>query len=141
MPRLLSLVTLLVTTPLISQHGVSGVGSKSPNFVVFLADDLGVGDVGCFGNKTVTTPNIDRCVDLTPCLSFPYDMRSVDRLSREGAKFTHHLATAPLCTPSRAAFMTGRYAIRMGERNCSHKLQAVYDLAKRCLFNSILRLL
>ncbi|KAM8753176.1 steryl-sulfatase [Rhynchonycteris naso] len=66
-----------------------------PNFVLIMADDLGIGDPGCYGNKTLRTPNIDR-------------------LAREGVKLTQHLAASPLCTPSRAAFMTGRYPIRSG---------------------------
>ena len=61
-----------------------------------MADDLGIGDIGCFGNDTIKTPNIDR-------------------IAREGAKLTHHLAAASLCTPSRAAFLTGRYPIRSGK--------------------------
>ena len=69
--------------------------TQKTNFVVLMADDLGIGDIGCFGNKSIPTPNIDR-------------------LCTEGVKFTHHLATAALCTPSRAAFLTGRYAARMG---------------------------
>ena len=72
-----------------------GTENKRTHFVVLLADDLGRGDIGCFGNNTLPTPNIDR-------------------LCKEGVKFTHHLATAALCTPSRAAFLTGRYATRMG---------------------------
>ena len=74
---------------------VAKAAVSAPNVVVLMADDLGIGDVGCYGNKTVPTPNIDR-------------------LCRDGAKFTHHLAAAPLCTPSRAAFLTGRYAVRSG---------------------------
>ncbi|XP_051005655.1 steryl-sulfatase-like [Acomys russatus] len=75
------------------------VGSASagpgPNFVLIMADDLGIGDPGCYGNTTLRTPNIDR-------------------LAREGVKLTQHLAASPLCTPSRAAFLTGRYPVRSG---------------------------
>uniref|UniRef100_A0A8C0DJY3 Steroid sulfatase n=1 Tax=Balaenoptera musculus TaxID=9771 RepID=A0A8C0DJY3_BALMU len=71
-------------------HAVS-----TPNFVLLMSDDLGIGDPGCYGNKTLRTPNIDR-------------------LARGGVKLTQHLAASPLCTPSRAAFMTGRYPIRSG---------------------------
>ncbi|ELK30206.1 Steryl-sulfatase [Myotis davidii] len=67
-----------------------------PNFVLIVADDLGIGDPGCYGNKTLRTPNIDR-------------------LAEEGVKLTQHLAASPLCTPSRAAFMTGRYPVRSGQ--------------------------
>ncbi|XP_051283236.1 steryl-sulfatase isoform X2 [Dicentrarchus labrax] len=70
-------------------------GSSKPNFVLMMVDDLGIGDLGCYGNTTLRTPNIDQ-------------------LAQEGAKLTHHIAAASLCTPSRAAFLTGRYPIRSG---------------------------
>lgn len=60
-----------------------------------MVDDLGIGDLGCYGNTTLRTPNIDR-------------------LAQEGVRLTQHIAAAPLCTPSRAAFLTGRYPIRSG---------------------------
>lgn len=66
-----------------------------PNVVLLMADDLGIGDLGCYGNRTLRTPNIDR-------------------LAQDGVRLTQHLAASPLCTPSRAAFMTGRYPIRSG---------------------------
>ncbi|XP_019622119.1 PREDICTED: steryl-sulfatase-like [Branchiostoma belcheri] len=66
-----------------------------PNFLLFMVDDMGYGDVGCFGNDTIRTPNIDR-------------------IASEGAKLTHHLAAASMCSPSRAAFLTGRYPVRSG---------------------------
>ncbi|KAM8722077.1 steryl-sulfatase isoform 1-T6 [Acanthopagrus schlegelii] len=69
--------------------------SSKPNFVLMMVDDLGIGDLGCYGNTTLRTP-------------------SIDRLAQEGVKLTHHIAAASLCTPSRAAFLTGRYPIRSG---------------------------
>ncbi|KAM9835903.1 steryl-sulfatase [Aulostomus maculatus] len=69
--------------------------SNKPNFVLMMVDDLGVGDLGCYGNKTLRTPNIDA-------------------LAQDGVKLTHHIAAASLCTPSRAAFLTGRYPVRSG---------------------------
>ncbi|RXN17417.1 arylsulfatase D-like protein [Labeo rohita] len=71
------------------------IQDSRPNFVLMMVDDLGIGDVGCYGNHTIRTPNIDR-------------------LAADGVKLTQHLAAAPLCTPSRTAFMTGRYALRAG---------------------------
>lgn len=68
---------------------------NKPNFIIFIADDLGYGDVGCFGNDTIQTPNIDN-------------------IASQGAKLTHHLAAAAVCTPSRAALLTGRYPVRSG---------------------------
>lgn len=68
---------------------------KPPNIVILLADDLGIGDVGCYGNDTINTPHIDR-------------------LAAEGVRLTHHLAAAAMCTPSRAALLTARYPARYG---------------------------
>ncbi|EPQ07558.1 Arylsulfatase F [Myotis brandtii] len=66
-----------------------------PNIVLIMADDLGIGDLGCYGNDTIRTPNIDS-------------------LARDGVQLTQHIAAASLCTPSRSAFLTGRYPIRSG---------------------------
>lgn len=68
---------------------------SKPNIILMVADDLGYGDLGCYGNTSVTTPNIDS-------------------LAHDGVKLTQHLAAASVCTPSRAAFLTGRYPIRSG---------------------------
>ncbi|XP_022103822.1 steryl-sulfatase-like [Acanthaster planci] len=68
--------------------------TRPPNVLLFIMDDVGMGDIGCFGNDTIQTPNIDG-------------------LAKEGVKLTQHLAL-PLCTPSRAALMTGRLPIRYG---------------------------
>ncbi|XP_039599512.1 steryl-sulfatase [Polypterus senegalus] len=80
-------------------HSILGVRCTTednlPNFVLIMVDDLGIGDLGCYGNTTIRTPNIDR-------------------LANEGMKLNHHIAASPLCTPSRAAFMTGRYPVRSG---------------------------
>lgn len=67
-----------------------------PNYVIMIADDLGIGDVGAFGNDSLPTPNIDS-------------------IAKEGAILTHHLAAASVCTPSRSALLTGRYPIRLGK--------------------------
>ena len=67
--------------------------SKPPNVVLIYADDLGYGDVGCYGATEVKTPNIDR-------------------LAREGLQFTDAHSAAATCTPSRYAMLTGQYAWR-----------------------------
>uniref|UniRef100_A0A3Q1GP43 Arylsulfatase H n=1 Tax=Acanthochromis polyacanthus TaxID=80966 RepID=A0A3Q1GP43_9TELE len=82
---------------------------NKPNFVLMMVDDLGIGDVGCYGNDTIRTPNIDR-------------------LASEGVKLTQHIAAAPLCTPSRSAFITGRYALRSG-MGSTGRVQVVLFLA------------
>jgi arylsulfatase A-like enzyme len=66
---------------------------RHPNIVVILADDIGYGDFGCYGATKVRTPN-------------------VDRLAREGMRFTDAYAPAAVCTPTRYALMTGQYAWR-----------------------------
>lgn len=66
-----------------------------PNVLILLVDDLGYGDLGVYGNTTMNTPN-------------------VDRLASEGILLTQHLAASPICTPSRAALLTGRHAVRLG---------------------------
>ncbi len=68
---------------------------KRPNFVVIYADDLGYGDLSCFGHPTIRTPNLDR-------------------MAAEGAKLTQFYSAASVCTPSRAALLTGRLPIRSG---------------------------
>ncbi|XP_038613060.1 arylsulfatase L-like [Tachyglossus aculeatus] len=75
--------------------GSIDLAGSRPNIVLFLADDLGIGDLGCYGNDTLRTPNIDR-------------------LAQEGVRLTQHISAASVCTPSRAAFLTGRYPIRSG---------------------------
>ena len=97
---------------------ISYTETSNPNVIVFMVDDLGIGDIGCFGNKTVPTPNIDKWVSLeirNKKFVKSYFQWIFHRLCFEGAKLTHHVAAAALCTPSRAAFMTGRYPIRSGK--------------------------
>lgn len=69
-----------------------------PNFIFILADDLGWGDLGCYGSQTIRTPHLDA-------------------LAREGMRFTDFYAASPFCSPSRAALLTGRYPWRAGVPN------------------------
>ena len=75
--------------------GFAIAAERPPNIVVLFADDLGYGDLGCFGNPTIRTPGLDR-------------------MAAEGMKLTQFYSAAPVCTPSRAALMTGRLPIRSG---------------------------
>lgn len=71
-----------------------------PNIVIILADDLGYGDLGCYGAKKIKTPN-------------------VDRLAAEGLRFTQGYAPSSTCTPSRFSLLTGEYAWRQKDRKNS----------------------
>ncbi|XP_057692106.1 arylsulfatase A [Corythoichthys intestinalis] len=66
-----------------------------PNFVLIFADDLGFGDLGCYGHPSSLTPNLDR-------------------LAAGGLRFTDFYSTSPVCSPSRASLLTGRYQTRSG---------------------------
>ena len=68
---------------------------KPPNFVVIFCDDLGYGDLGCYGSTTIRTPRLDA-------------------LAAAGVRFTDFCSAAPVCSPSRAALLTGRYPVRSG---------------------------
>jgi arylsulfatase A len=87
--------------------------AELPNLIVVMADDLGYGDLGCYGGKHWPTPNIDR-------------------LAREGMRFTDFHSSGPVCSPTRAGLLTGRYQQRAGvsgvvyaafNRNRHHGLQ------------------
>ena len=69
--------------------------SSRPNIVFIVVDDLGYGELGCYGGKDIPTPHIDA-------------------LAAGGARFTDGYVTAPFCAASRAAIMTGRYQTRFG---------------------------
>jgi len=66
-----------------------------PNIILIMADDLGYGDIGCYGNRTIKTPNIDA-------------------LARGGMKFSDYHSNGAVCSPTRAALLTGRYQQRAG---------------------------
>jgi arylsulfatase A-like enzyme len=81
-----SLLASLVLTQMIS-------AAEKPNVIIIMADDLGYGDVSCYGATGVETPNIDR-------------------LASEGQRFTSGYCSASTCTPTRYSFLTGNYAFR-----------------------------
>jgi arylsulfatase A-like enzyme len=69
-------------------------GDARPNLVLLLADDLGVNDLGCYGRAEHRTPNLDR-------------------LAAEGLRFTSAYCAQPICSPSRAAILTGKAPARL----------------------------
>lgn len=76
-----------------SAGGVSA--ADKPNVVLFLADDEGYGELGCYGNPEIPTPNIDS-------------------IAKNGVRFTNGYVSGPYCSPTRAGLMTGRYQTRFG---------------------------
>ncbi len=74
---------------------LSAHAAKTPNILFIMADDLGWMDLACQGNKLVETPNLDR-------------------LAKQGMRFTDAYAAAPVCSPTRCAVLTGQAPARIG---------------------------
>lgn len=85
-----TITSILLITAL---NTVSAYASDRPNIILILADDLGYRDLSCFGSPAVKTPNLDR-------------------LAREGMKWTRFYAGSAVCSPTRASVLTGRYPLR-----------------------------
>jgi N-acetylgalactosamine-6-sulfatase len=97
-------LTTLALAVSIAILGISNARSaekrSTPNIVFILADDLGYGDLGCYGCRDIKTPHIDR-------------------LAKQGVRFTNFYANGPECSPTRAALLTGRYQQRVGGLECA----------------------
>lgn len=93
MSPLKTAVLLTVFALLASQASLQAGETQRPNFVVVFIDDMGWGDFSCFGNRAAETPH-------------------VDRLAREGLRFSQFYVNAPICSPSRCALTTGQYPQR-----------------------------
>src|SRR6187549_3272847 len=78
----------------LARTGRLGAAPKRPNVLFILADDLGYGDLSCYGRPDYRTPVLDG-------------------LAAQGIRFTSAYAAAPVCTPTRCAYMTGRYPQRL----------------------------
>jgi len=99
----LGMVTLggaVLPKMLLSQNETKGISNlirrqKAPNIIILFADDLGYGDLSCYGHPTIQTPNLDR-------------------MAAEGVKLSQFCVGASVCTPSRAALLTGRLPVRYG---------------------------
>jgi arylsulfatase A-like enzyme len=94
-PTLIGLAALLSSAPALPQTPVN-----RPNILLIYADDMGYNELSCYGGKHVPTPNIDA-------------------LAAGGVRCTQGYVSAPLCSPSRAGLMTGRYPTRFGHENNS----------------------
>ena len=86
--------TTLGTTTLLTTSAFAQSTSRRPNVLFILADDMGYGDLSCYGRPDYQTPVLDN-------------------LARQGIRFTSAYAAAPVCTPTRCAFVTGRYPHRL----------------------------
>lgn len=107
--RFAILTACLMVAWAVSLSEVTAAEKRPPNVVVIFCDDLGYGDLGCFGHPTMKTPNLDR-------------------MAAEGMKMTQFYAAAPVCTPSRAALMTGRLPLRNGM--CSNRRRVLFPNSK-----------
>src|ERR1700735_3842916 len=74
---------------------LAGKKTERPNIIIILADDLGNGDLACYGHPKFKTPHLDK-------------------LAAQGVRLTHFNTPTPYCAPTRASLMTGRYPIRCG---------------------------
>jgi arylsulfatase A len=91
----IALLTVVLSLPACRTSSTETGTEALPNIVMIFCDDLGYGDPGCFGNEDIRTPNIDR-------------------MAEQGMKFTEFYSASPVCSPSRAALLTGRIPQRMG---------------------------
>ncbi|MEQ9408004.1 MAG: sulfatase-like hydrolase/transferase [Fuerstiella sp.] len=99
-----TIIALWIALGWCSEPGMSrDTGGTKPNVVILLIDDLGFGDIGCFGNKRIPTPNIDS-------------------LAEQGVRCKMSYITNPPCSPSRCCPMTGTYAQRFGKSGMARGL-------------------
>lgn len=92
MKQALALLTALLLVPFLSADEAP---EQKPNIVIFLADDLGYGDLGCYGHPIIQTPNLDA-------------------FAKQGMRFTQCYSASAVCSPSRSAILTGRTPYRNG---------------------------
>ena len=86
--------------------------ARPPNIIIILTDDLGWGDLGCYGSESIKTPN-------------------VDRIASEGVRMTEFFSSAAVCSPSRAGLLTGRYPPRTDVTRVLFPRNSAIDLAYR----------
>jgi arylsulfatase A len=105
----LTMMVILFAWGTLASCALAATTVDAPNLIVVFADDLGYGDLGCFGHPTIATPQLDR-------------------MAAEGMKLTQFYSAAPVCTPSRAALLTGRLPGRSGM--CSDTRRVLFPNSK-----------
>ncbi len=100
MTNLRIMTPLLVCVAIGTLLAANNSNAEKPNIVIIMADDLGYGDLQCYGNPLAKTPNIDQ-------------------LARDGVRFTQHYSNGPECSPTRTAFLTGKYQQQAGGLECA----------------------
>jgi len=100
MSRITTIIAPAVSLALAAGASAADIHLR-PNVIVILTDDQGSADAGCYGAKDLVTP-------------------AIDSLAARGVRFTQFYAAAPVCSPSRAGLLTGRYPLRCGVTgNCA----------------------
>ena len=94
-PSNFCLISISLITTFLCGLSTSSIAAQSPNIVLIFTDDLGYGDLGCYGHPTIDTPHLDQ-------------------MAAEGQRWTDFYAPAPVCTASRAGLLTGRYPVKTG---------------------------
>ena len=93
MTQRIVLLAVILTATLTLPEAIAE--KRPPNFIIIFTDDQGYQDVGCFGSPDIVTPHLDQ-------------------MAADGMRFTDFYVAAPVCTPSRAALLTGKYPKRLG---------------------------
>lgn len=117
----LPLITALLLGPLTALHAAENhIPTDKPNILFILADDIGYGDLSCYGATKVWTPNCDR-------------------LAAAGIRFTDGHSTASVCTPSRYSFLTGEYAFRKKGTGIARGIEGLLIAPGRTTVPSLLK--
>lgn len=106
--RWLAVVAVAAVTAPAAADEPGRAGDRRPNVILIMADDLGVGDLGCYGQRLILTPRIDR-------------------MAAEGMRFTEAYAGAPVCAPSRCVLMTGLHTGHARVRDNNGRIGGVAD--------------
>src|SRR5438128_7733550 len=90
LPTMKQIAVLFILLCLFDLCLAQNLNKKKPNIIYIYADDLGYGELGCYGQTKIKTPNLDR-------------------MAKEGIRFTQHYTSTPVCAPARCMLMTGRH--------------------------------